>query len=287
MSGGHGVAGSNPVIPTLIIKDLQKCESFFIENCVKTHLTNVSEKQLNHKILWFITPLLDITSKSMGKLNKQCLIYYLIYTILKKQITQIHIGLQIHQIEGKVMEFKIWSYLGVRDNEFTTAKIKNRELLRGVKRPKAKSWSNVWPKGLEVDITNDVISDAFTVGPNWVISPELANLLQSKILNESVFELLDVEVFNKEKKLEGYKLLNITMEINALNRQLSDFSLIGDEVDTVNKIHLDKHKCKGAQLFMLNCWQPIIVIHSRLVSEIKRNRITGIRFWEIEDWRPY
>lgn len=81
---------------------------------------------------------------------------------------------------------------------------------------------------------------------------------------------------------ENYLLLNIIGRVSCADMDKSEYTEIGEGMNTMNKLVIDGNKTHGLLLFLLHQDTDCIVIHEQVYKHLKAKGYTDIYFEELE-----
>jgi hypothetical protein len=97
-------------------------------------------------------------------------------------------------------------------------------------------------------------------------------------------EAQPAEIYDSVKKIthKHYLLLNIIGRVACAEMDKSDYTEIGEGMNTVNKLVIDGTKTNGLLLFLLHEDTDCIVIHEQVYKHLQSKGYTDIYFEELE-----
>lgn len=183
------------------------------------------------------------------------------------------------------MTAKIWTGRVENDADFTEVNIRNIQPLMELKLMSGDSLVGKWPK-IVLDVRSDYPpADSFRCGLMLLVTRRLAQVIFDSS-PEGTVEFLPVEVVFQGESYQNYGFLNIIPELDALDREMSEFTEFKGRVDSIQKMRLKD--CAGSQsIFRLDSYDWVVCVSEALAEKIEKEKFTGVAFEADYEWRPF
>jgi len=185
------------------------------------------------------------------------------------------------------MSLKIWSNKVEDDKFFTTASLNCPEKLYGINITGGERISEVWPSGISFNVTSKYMPvDSFSSGPILIVSKRLFSVID-KITHGDGVEFLPVDIFYEDANVGEYFAVNIINKVDVLDHDRSDYDVDDDVIESVESVVIDYEKAPDLDMFMLDSYERIIFVSSKLSKEIESASFHGVIFKDAWEWRPF
>jgi hypothetical protein len=84
-----------------------------------------------------------------------------------------------------------------------------------------------------------------------------------------------------------YRLAHSLVELDAMDRERSDFKMEDGRIDDINLLAIDEAKCGSHDFFQLKISNWIICVSERLSKAIEAARCRGVKFVAPEAWAHF
>ncbi len=180
---------------------------------------------------------------------------------------------------------KIWSNKGVRDEDFTEARVKDLKALIDLKITAGQPLVDRWPKVVLEVFPKNPPADTFLSGPMLIVSDRLLEIVRCYVSHADI-EALPVEVSYQGQSVGSYYYLNVLKRLDALDRSLSIFTEFKGCIDSIDLMVIDEKKVLGVDLFQMKSFEWVVCVSSELAWAIIEDGITGVTFKKDQEWNP-